>query len=60
MQNDDLTTIHQDNSIKVWDWETKSLKYNLKGHSNQVWRLFELINGNLLSADIYSDIILWK
>ena len=59
LKNNDLVTTC-DSFIKVWDWNTKTIRYNFAGNSGQVWNFVELPNGYLVSTGLDMKIIVWK
>ena len=49
-----------ESTIKIWDFNSKTVKYTLTGHTNEVRSFAELPNGYLVSAGFDSRIIIWK
>ena len=61
LQNDDLASCSlSDFKVRVWDCNSKSLKYELIGHTDSVFAVAELPNGYLASAGKDSQIIIWE
>ena len=59
LNNNDLVTTC-DSLIKIWDWNTKTIRYEFTGNSGQVWGFVELPNGYLVSTGLDMKIIVWK
>ena len=60
LQNGDLASGSWDNTIKIWDTNTGSLKRTLVGHTGYVWSLAVLQNGDLASGSWDNTIKIWK
>jgi WD40 repeat protein len=60
LENEDLCSCSDDETIKCWDWNTKKLKFNLVGHTSILRSIIQLYNEYLASAGIDSAVIIWK
>ena len=60
LQNNDLATCSYDDTVRIWDLNTNSLKFNLTFHTFDLWGLAELQNGHLISGGKDSKIIVTK
>ena len=61
LQNSDFASCSSgENTIKIWDFKSKTVKRTLTGHTNEVRSFAELPNGYLVSAGFDSRIIIWK
>lgn len=61
LDNNDLASCSADKTIKIWDWNTKQIKYDLNvGHSNFISGVKLLHNGYMVSAGFDGKVIVWK
>lgn len=52
-----LASASEDNTVKIWDWESGDLERTLKGHTRAVWDLDFDHKGNFLGKQVKSHTI---
>ena len=60
LPNNMIASGHDDNIIRIWNLSTMECVRKLEGHSNQVWAITLLSNGNLMSSGSGKEVIIWK
>ena len=60
LPNQDIVSILNESYVLVWDWNSKTLKYNLTGHSRNIMALTLLDDKYLVTGGTDEAIIIWK
>jgi WD40 repeat protein len=58
LKNGDLASCSADRTVRIWDWNTKQLKYTLSAYMSH--GLTELANGYLVSGGLDFKLNVWK